>query len=92
MATAVATLAIMPESPDVDLEKLKVEIAKLVREFAGERDTKVEIEPVAFGLKRINFIFVMDEKLGSPDTVAEKIATLDGVQSAEVSDVRRAIG
>jgi elongation factor 1-beta len=92
MGTAVVTLKIMPESPETDLDKITQEVAKLVREFAGERDTKVTIEPIAFGLKCINFIFVMDEKLGSPDVVAEKIQEVKGVQSAEVSDVRRAIG
>jgi len=92
MGTAVVTMKIMPESPDTDLDKITVQVAKMVREFAGERDTKVTIEPVAFGLKCINFIFVMDEKLGSPDVLAEKINTIEGVQNAEVSDVRRAIG
>jgi elongation factor 1-beta len=92
MGTAVVTLKIMPESPDTDLDKITEQVAKMVREFAGERDTKVTIEPIAFGLKCINFIFVMDEKLGSPDVVADKIAGIDGVQNAEVSDVRRAIG
>jgi elongation factor 1-beta len=92
MGTAVVTLKIMPESPESDLDKITEQVAKLVREFAGERDTKVTIEPIAFGLKCINFIFVMDEKLGSPDVVAEKIQDIKGVQSAEVGDVRRAIG
>jgi elongation factor 1-beta len=92
MGTAVVTMKIMPESPDTDLDKITVQVAKLVREFAGERDTKVTIEPIAFGLKCINFIFVMDEKLGSPDVLAEQISSIANVQSAEVSDVRRAIG
>lgn len=92
MGTAIVTVDIMPESTDVDLNSVKEKTALIVREFAGERDTKVEIEPVAFGLKRLKFTFVMDESLGSPDVVAEKCQKLEGVQSAEVSDVRRAIG
>jgi elongation factor 1-beta len=92
MGTAVVTIKIMPETPDVDLESVKKAAGKLIREFAGERETKTEIEPIAFGLKALNYTFVMDEGLGSPDVVAEKIAKLKGVQSAEVSDVRRAIG
>jgi translation elongation factor aEF-1 beta len=92
MGTAVVTLGIMPESPTEDLGKIQENVAKYVREFAGERETKAEVEPVAFGLKRLNFTFVMDESLGSPDIVAEKIQGIKGVQSAEVTDVRRAIG
>jgi elongation factor 1-beta len=92
MAIAVVTMRIMPESPEIDLEKVKDEVTKLVLEFAGKGDTRITIEPVAFGLKCINYIFVMDEKLGSPDVLAEKVVGLKGVQSAEVTDVRRAIG
>ncbi|MFC1742066.1 elongation factor 1-beta [Nanoarchaeota archaeon] len=92
MGTAVVTLDIMPESTEIDLEKVQEEVTKLVKEFAGDRDTKAEIEPVAFGLKKLKYIFVMDEELGSPDVVADKIVELEGVQAAEVSDVRRAIG
>ncbi|MFH1064681.1 MAG: elongation factor 1-beta [Candidatus Woesearchaeota archaeon] len=92
MGTAVVTVKVMPESPDTDLAKIQEEVAKIVREFAGDRETKAEIEPIAFGLNALNFIFVMDEDLGSPDVVSEKIQTLEGVQSANISDVRRAIG
>ena len=92
MGTAVVTVKVMPESVDVDLEQIKEKVAEIVKEFAGDRDTKAEIQPVAFGLKCLNYIFVMDEDLGSPDVVSEKIAKLEGVQSAEVTDVRRAIG
>jgi elongation factor 1-beta len=92
MANAIATVKIMPESPEVDLAKVEEEAKKLIADFAGEGETKTEVEPVAFGLKSLKIIFVMDETKGSPDPVAEKIAGLEGVNSAEISDVRRAIG
>ncbi|MBW2972418.1 elongation factor 1-beta, partial [Candidatus Woesearchaeota archaeon] len=79
-------------SPETDLDSIKEEVAKIVNEFAGEGETKVSVEPVAFGLKRLNYIFVMEESLGSPDVTAEKAQEIEGVQSAEISDVRRAIG
>ena len=60
--------------------------------FAGQGETKTEIEPIAFGLKALKIIFVMDEAKGSPDPVAEEIVQIKGVNSAEISDVRRAIG
>jgi translation elongation factor EF-1beta len=34
----------------------------------------------------------MDEALGSPDALEETIRGIEGVQSVEVTDVRRAIG
>ena len=92
MANAIVTIKIMPESPEVDLDALqKVALEKIVA-FNDNKETKTEIEPVAFGLKSINITFVVDETKGSPDTVAEEINEIEHVQSAEVSDVRRAIG
>ncbi len=92
MANVIATVKIMPESPEVNLAKIEEEAKKIIADFAGEGETKTEIEPVAFGLKALKILFVMDEAKGSPDPVAEKINVLEGVNSAEISDVRRAIG
>ena len=92
MTNAVITVKIMPQSPEVDLGKVEGEAKKVIADFAGEGETKSEQEPVAFGLKALKIIFVMDESKGSPDPVAEKITALEGVNSAEIVDVRRAIG
>ena len=92
MAKAVITLKIMPESPDANLKELEKKALDEINKFAGKTETKIEQEPVAFGLKALKIIFVMDEKQGSPDPVAEKIAQIEGVNSAEIVDVRRAIG
>ena len=92
MGFAVVTVKIMPASPDINLEdlekKAKVEIVK----FAGEGETKVKEESIGFGLKTLKIFFVMDESKGSPDPVAEEISELEGVSSAEITDVRRALG
>ena len=92
MANAIITVRIMPDSPEVDLEKVLVDAKKVIAGFAGEGETRSSIQPVAFGIKALNIIFVMDEKKGSPDPVAEKITEIEGVNSAEITDVRRAIG
>jgi elongation factor 1-beta len=92
MANAVVTIKIMPESPGVDLKKLEHSALKEIEHFAGRGDTKVVVEPIAFGLKAVNITFIMDEKLGSPDALTEKLEKIGGVNSAETTDVRRAIG
>ena len=92
MTKVVVTLNIMPESPEINLENLTKEVADKVQEFAGETETKSEIEPVAFGIKILKFIFVMDEDKGSTDVLENSIASLDGIKSVEAVDVRRAIG
>ena len=91
MAQLVVTIKLMPESPDVNLKKIEEEATEEIKKFGGDVG-KVEIEPIAFGLKAVNLIFVMDEKKGSTDPLEEIISKIDGVQSAEVTDVRRAIG
>jgi elongation factor 1-beta len=92
MADVVVTLRVMPESPEVDLEKLKAESLEKVSAFSGNANTKVELVPVAFGLKALQIMFVMAEDKGSTDKLEEDIGTLEGVTSVEVTDVRRTIG
>lgn len=92
MAKVIVTLKIMPTSPDVDLSKLEQEAKRFITEFAGEGETKSEQEPIAFGLKAIKIIFVMDEAQGSTEPLEEKVRALENVNSAEVVDVRRAVG
>ena len=92
MAKVVVTLKIMPKSPEIDLNALEEKAKEEIKNFYGESETKTEIEPVAFGLKALKIIFVMDESKGSPDPLAEKVSSLEDVNSAEITDVRRAIG
>lgn len=92
MANAVVTLKIMPASPETDLEALEKKALKEITDFNDNKETKVSTEPIAFGLKAVNIIFVMDEAKGSPDPIAEKIAEFEEVNSTVITDVRRAIG
>jgi elongation factor 1-beta len=92
MADVVITLKIMPNSPEVDLKKLSDEALEKIKTFSGLDNNKVEEEPVAFGLKALKILFVMDEAKGATDPLEEDISKLEGVNSVEVTDVRRAIG
>jgi len=91
MAQVVVTLKIMPQSPEVDLKFVEVEATREVKTFRGTVG-KVQIEPIAFGLKAIKLFFVMDESIGSTEELENTISKIEGVQSVEVTDVRRAIG
>ena len=92
MASVIVTLKIMPETPETDLAVVTEEAKKHIEQFAGEGDVKVEEEPVAFGLKAIKIIFIMDESIGSTESLENDVAKVSGVQSVEITDVRRAIG
>lgn len=92
MAQVVVTVKFMPESPSVDLNKIEIEAKKKILAFAGKGDTKVEKEPIAFGLVALKIIFVMAESQGSTEPLEAELAKIKGVNSVEVIDVRRAIG
>ena len=92
MANVVITLRIMPTGPNIDLERINKEAKKEIIDFCDAREFKEQIEPIAFGLKALNIIFVMDESRGSTEELEKKISQIDGVESVEVTDVRRAIG
>tara|TARA_Y100000310_G_C20594970_1_gene770042 strand:- start:1126 stop:1401 length:276 start_codon:yes stop_codon:yes gene_type:complete len=91
MADVILTFQIMPESPEEDLKVLEEKAKIEIENFGGEVG-KVEVEPVAFGLKAINIIFVMDEEKGGTEDLEELISKIKGIQSVKVTDVRRAFG
>ena len=92
MASVVVTLRIMPNDASIDLSNLESNAKKEIVNFCNSKEFKTSIEPIAFGLKALNIIFVMDESRGSTEKLEEKIKLIRGVESVEVTDVRRAIG
>lgn len=93
MAQAIVTIKIMPTSPDVDLAKVQQEAEHAIDHFVKEKGEKrFAIEPIAFGLKALKITFIMDEAIGSTEPLEESVAKIDGVNSIEVVDVRRAVG
>jgi len=91
MAKVIITLKIMPSSPETDLKAIQTMAEKKIEEFGGEVG-KVEEEPVAFGLKSLNLIFIMDESIGDTEVLEKQIAESEDINSVEVTDVRRALG
>jgi elongation factor 1-beta len=92
MANVVITMKVMPESPEVDLRELTEKIEHNMKHHGVHGEIKNSIEPIAFGLKAVVFMFVLDEKLGGTDKLEESISTIHGVESVQITDVRRAIG
>ncbi|MBI2143185.1 elongation factor 1-beta [Candidatus Woesearchaeota archaeon] len=91
MATVIVTMKIMPSSPEEDLDSIRSAAAKMIAEFGGTVG-KTELEPIAFGLKAVVFMFAMAESVGDTEELEEKIAAVQGVSSVQVTDVRRAVG
>ena len=91
MTNVVITLRIMPKSPETDLKAIEEKAKVFISEYGGEVG-KSEEKPVAFGLKALELIFVSNEDIGSTDKLEQNVASIEGVNSVEVTDVRRAIG
>ena len=91
MADVIITFKIMPAGVETDLEVLKTTATDMIAKFGGEVGKSSE-EPVAFGLKALILIFVMDEGLGSTESLELEIQGLESVNSVDVTDVRRALG
>jgi elongation factor 1-beta len=68
-------LKIMPESPEVDLEKIKTEISKKIK----IQDSK--IEPIAFGLKSLKILVIIPDK--ETGDIEGKIREIKGVSEVE---------
>lgn len=87
MGEVVATIKIMPESPDVDLAKIKEDVEKSIPQ--GTELHKIEEEPIAFGLVALNVIVVVGDAEGGTEKVEENFSKLENISSIEVVDVRR---
>ena len=91
MAHVIIKLKVMPEGTDIDLEQLDKDIQEKIVKF-GANYKGTETEPVAFGLKALNFTFSMDESLGDTEELEKDISNLKRVSSVAVTGCSRALG
>jgi len=82
MGQIVATYDLMPESTEVDLENVVKSISGIIP--AGVKMLETKIEPVAFGLKKVNAGFVIDD---SDDSIGDKLEqalrSIAGIENVE---------
>jgi len=70
----------MPESPEVDLEKLKVNISKKIK----IQDSK--IEPIAFGLKALKILVVVpDKETGDIENMIKEVKGVSDVETESIT-------
>ena len=92
MAKAIITFKLMPESVDVDLEPIKEKALEIAKESGAIGQMQSRIEPIAFGLKAVLVIAMLEVVGGDFDAIAAKMGELEGVQSAEVAKMDLALG
>lgn len=76
---------ILPEGLEVDLKKLEEDIKKALP--AGASLRAAEQRPLAFGLKALHILIVMDDKKGGAEPVESAISGVPGVQSVEIVEM-----
>ena len=82
MGSVALILRVMPESPDIDLEKLKTQIKARI---PGLQD--IQEEPIGFGLKALKIAVVVSDSGGESDTVEADITAIRGVERAEIVEL-----
>lgn len=76
---------ILPEDIDVDLDKIENSIKAALPEGAALKAS--EKRPVAFGLKALHVLIVLDDKKGGAEQVEAAISGVAGVQSVEIVEM-----
>lgn len=76
---------VLPEGLEVDLDRLEQDIRNALPE--GAKLKASEQRPVAFGLKALHVLVVMDDKKGGSEQVETAISAVAGVQSVEIVEM-----
>ena len=82
MGNVAVIVRVMPESPEIDLEKLK---SALKQKLPGIQD--IREEPIGFGLKALKLVAIINDAGGETDAIEGKLNTIPGVERAEIVEV-----
>lgn len=83
----IAKIEIMPDSVNVDLDKLEATCKALLSK-RGEVVDK-EIKSIAFGMKALILVVVFKAGVGGLEPIEDELSKLADVSRAEVIDVRK---
>ena len=83
MAEVAVTLRLMPESTEVDLNRLEAMIRQRVRVHSVSR------EPIAFGLEALRVVAVVEDAAGGTEPLEKELSSLPGVGNVQVTGLTR---
>ena len=85
MGQIASTYDIMPESTDVDLQKVIAAIPKVIP--AGVELKETSVKPIAFGLEKVVAFFVIDDSDdGVGDKLENSLMSIEGVSEIANTD------
>jgi translation elongation factor aEF-1 beta len=73
----------MPESTEVDLNRLEAMIRQRVRVHSVSR------EPIAFGLEALRVVAVVEDAAGGTEPLEKELSSLPGVGNVQVTGLTR---
>ena len=92
MAKAIITFKLMPESVDIDLKPISEQALAIAKEAGSIGQMQSKEEPIAFGLKAVLVMAMYEVGNADFDGIADKMSSIEGVQSAEVAKMDLALG
>lgn len=94
MGNAVVTFKLMPQSPETDVEAIKVAAEKIAKEAGAKGNTQTKIEPIAFGLQQVLVLgmYEMNDDTNF-DAICDKMkAEIKEVNQVEIANMDLALG
>ncbi len=82
-----ATVRIMPTGIDVNLETVQKSVEKIASKYG--KLNSAEVKPIAFGLKALEVILLLNDKEGGMEEIEAQIAKIKGVNSVETLEATR---
>ena len=82
MGSVAVIVRVMPESPEIDIEQLKLALRK---KLPGIQD--IREEPIGFGLKALKLAAIVNDAGGETDGIEHALSQIPGVERAEIVEV-----
>ena len=83
MAEVAVTLRLMPESAEVDLEKLEAMVRERIKVHSISR------EPIAFGLEALRVVAVVEDAAGGTEPLEKELSGISGVGNVQIIGLTR---
>jgi len=83
MGKVAVTFRVMPEGVEVDLDAVQSRL----RDSLRERLKKLEVKPVAYGLRAIEAIVILEDAAGEMERVESLLLQIPGVGGVETTEV-----
>ena len=83
MRKVAVTFRVMPEGVEVDLDAVQSQL----RDSLRERLKKLEVKPVAYGLRAIEAIVILEDAAGEMERVESLLSQIPGVGGVETTEV-----